>query len=285
MKSGTCCATRCCARGRNTSERRRSHSRFQRRGRRARPSSDRWLGLVIPVALLVVWEVAGQYGQLPRYLVRAVGHRVDLVAAGRVRRALRPHRLQHVPPVAGLRDRRDLRRDGRAAGRRAQAGRALLRSADLAHLSGPEGRDPAADLRLVRPRQPVEDRGDDHLDLLSDLYRGLLRTRRRSTGFISGRRSMPAPAACRSSSASSCPSALPDIFNGLRIGLALSFVLMVTTELVVSSSGPRLHDRARRGDAPLRPHVCRDRHHRRRSASAPTGCCCGCATGSWSGSC
>ena len=30
------------------------------------------------------------------------------------------------------------------------------------------------------------------------------------------------------------PSALPDIFNGLRIGLALSFVLMVTTELVVS---------------------------------------------------
>jgi ABC-type nitrate/sulfonate/bicarbonate transport system permease component len=33
------------------------------------------------------------------------------------------------------------------------------------------------------------------------------------------------------------PSALPDIFNGLRIGLALSFVLMVTTELVVSSSG------------------------------------------------
>ena len=33
------------------------------------------------------------------------------------------------------------------------------------------------------------------------------------------------------------PSALPDIFNGLRIALALSFVLMVTTELVVSSSG------------------------------------------------
>ena len=33
------------------------------------------------------------------------------------------------------------------------------------------------------------------------------------------------------------PSALPDIFNGLRIGLALSFVLMVTTEFVVSNSG------------------------------------------------
>jgi ABC-type nitrate/sulfonate/bicarbonate transport system permease component len=33
------------------------------------------------------------------------------------------------------------------------------------------------------------------------------------------------------------PSALPDIFNGLRIGLGLSFVLMVTTELVVSSAG------------------------------------------------
>jgi ABC-type nitrate/sulfonate/bicarbonate transport system permease component len=33
------------------------------------------------------------------------------------------------------------------------------------------------------------------------------------------------------------PSALPDIFNGLRIGLALSFVLMVTTEFVVSTKG------------------------------------------------
>jgi len=33
------------------------------------------------------------------------------------------------------------------------------------------------------------------------------------------------------------PSALPEIFNGLRIGLALSFVLMVTTELVVSKNG------------------------------------------------
>lgn len=33
------------------------------------------------------------------------------------------------------------------------------------------------------------------------------------------------------------PNALPEIFNGLRIGLALSFVLMVTTELVVSKSG------------------------------------------------
>ena len=33
------------------------------------------------------------------------------------------------------------------------------------------------------------------------------------------------------------PSALPDVFNGLRIALALSFVLMVTTELVVSTSG------------------------------------------------
>lgn len=33
------------------------------------------------------------------------------------------------------------------------------------------------------------------------------------------------------------PSALPDIFNGLRISLALSFILMVTTELVVSNHG------------------------------------------------
>ena len=33
------------------------------------------------------------------------------------------------------------------------------------------------------------------------------------------------------------PAALPDIFNGLRIGLALAFVLMVTTELVTSTDG------------------------------------------------
>ena len=33
------------------------------------------------------------------------------------------------------------------------------------------------------------------------------------------------------------PSALPQIFNGLRVGLALSFIIMVVTELVVSREG------------------------------------------------
>ena len=33
------------------------------------------------------------------------------------------------------------------------------------------------------------------------------------------------------------PSALPQIFNGLRVGLALSFILMVVAELVVSREG------------------------------------------------
>jgi ABC-type nitrate/sulfonate/bicarbonate transport system permease component len=33
------------------------------------------------------------------------------------------------------------------------------------------------------------------------------------------------------------PSALPQIFNGLRVGLALSFILMVVAELVVSRDG------------------------------------------------
>ena len=33
------------------------------------------------------------------------------------------------------------------------------------------------------------------------------------------------------------PSAMPQIFNGLRVGLALSFIIMVVSELVVSSEG------------------------------------------------
>ena len=33
------------------------------------------------------------------------------------------------------------------------------------------------------------------------------------------------------------PSAMPQIFNGLRVGLALSFIIMVVTELVVSQDG------------------------------------------------
>jgi ABC-type nitrate/sulfonate/bicarbonate transport system permease component len=33
------------------------------------------------------------------------------------------------------------------------------------------------------------------------------------------------------------PTALPQIFNGLRIGLALSFVVMFVAEMVVSTAG------------------------------------------------
>ena len=179
----------------------------------------------------------GQYGQLPRYLVRR-----SVIASSWWQLAASGELFVH---IGSSMFRQSL---GFAIG--ATCGvmvgllagvlkpvEKLLRSADLADLPGPEGRDPAADLRLVRPWQPFEDRGDDHLDLLPDLYRGLLRNAcGQPDPCLVGAQCRRQPA-CRCSSASSCPSALPDIFNGLRIGLALSFVLMVTTELVVSSAG------------------------------------------------
>jgi sulfonate transport system permease protein len=35
----------------------------------AKPPRDRWLGLIAPLAILALWELAGRAGQLPRYLV------------------------------------------------------------------------------------------------------------------------------------------------------------------------------------------------------------------------
>ena len=150
-------------------------------------------------------------------------------------------------------------------------------------LPGPEGRDPAADLRLVRPWQPLEDRGDDHLDLLSDLYRGLLRRQvgQPDSSLVGAQcRRQPRPVFFRII----VPSALPDIFNGLRIGLALSFVLMVTTELVVSSAG--LGFMIARAEETLRF----DRMYVAIVTIGAIGFCADrlllwCATGCWLGSC
>ncbi len=39
------------------------------------------------------------------------------------------------------------------------------------------------------------------------------------------------------------PSALPELLNGIRTALALSFILLVSSELIVAREGLRLSDR------------------------------------------
>ena len=42
------------------------------------------------------------------------------------------------------------------------------------------------------------------------------------------------------------PSAMPELLNGIRTALALSFILLVSSELIVAREGPRLSDRLSR---------------------------------------
>ena len=206
------------------------------RDRRAQPANDRWLGLVIPLTLLVVWEVAGIYGQLPRYLVRPsviVSTGWQLAASGEL--------WVH---IGSSMFRQSL---GFAIGATCGVMVGLL-----AGVLKPVERfyDPLISLIYPVPKVAILPlifawfglgslskivvmtisiffptyiaafygaKAVNRVHLWSALNAGASRTQVFFRIIV--------------------PSALPDIFNGLRIGLALSFVLMVTTELVVSSSG------------------------------------------------
>ena len=66
------------------------------------------------------------------------------------------------------------------------------------------------------------------------------------------------------------PSALPEMLSGIRTALALSFVLLVASELIVARAGLRLHDRLARRRRRLRRDV-RGGADRGLWASSPTG--------------
>ncbi len=58
------------------------------------------------------------------------------------------------------------------------------------------------------------------------------------------------------------PSAMPELLNGIRTALALSFILLVSSELIVAQKGLRLSDRLPRRQRLLRRHVRRGAHRR-----------------------
>jgi ABC-type nitrate/sulfonate/bicarbonate transport system permease component len=204
--------------------------------RRAKPQNDNWLGLVIPITLLVVWEVAGYYGQLPRYLVRP-----STIAATGWQLAASGELWIH---VGSSLFRQSL---GFAIG--ASCG---VLVGLLAGVLKPVERfyDPLISLIYPVPKVAI-------LPLIFAWF-GLGSLSKIVVMTISiffptyiaafyGAKSVNRVHLWSARNAGAdrlqlffriiVPSALPDIFNGLRIGLALSFVLMVTTELVVSSSG------------------------------------------------
>jgi len=203
---------------------------------RTRQFNDRWLGLVVPVTLLMVWEVAGHYGQLPRYLVRpsvictswwglaSSGELFVHIGSSMFRQSLGFTIGASCGVMVGL----------------------------LAGVLKPVERfyDPLISLIYPVPKVAI-------LPLIFAWF-GLGSLSKIVVMTISiffptyiaafyGSRAVNRIHIWSALNAGAnrvqvflrivIPSALPDIFNGLRIGLALSFVLMVTTELVVSSAG------------------------------------------------
>jgi ABC-type nitrate/sulfonate/bicarbonate transport system permease component len=202
----------------------------------ARPLNDRWLGLVIPLTLLVAWEVAGHYGQLPRYLVRP-----SVIASSWWQLASSGELWVH---IGSSMFRQSL---GFAIGATCGVMVGLV-----AGVLKPVERfyDPLISLIYPVPKVAI-------LPLIFAWF-GLGSLSKIVVMTISiffptyiaafyGTRSVNRIHLWSALNAGAnrvqiffriiVPSALPDIFNGLRIGLALSFVLMVTTELVVSSAG------------------------------------------------
>lgn len=198
--------------------------------------SDRWLGLVIPLGLLVVWEVAGHFEQLPRYLVRP-----SVISASWWELASSGELWGH---VGSSLFRQSL---GFAIGATCGVLIGLL-----AGVLKPVEKfyEPLISLIYPVPKVAI-------LPLIFAWF-GLGSLSKIVVISISiffptyiaafyGAKSVNRIHVWSALNAGArrfqvfyrivVPSALPDIFNGLRIGLALSFVLMVTTELVVSSAG------------------------------------------------
>jgi ABC-type nitrate/sulfonate/bicarbonate transport system permease component len=204
--------------------------------RKRQPISDKWLGLLVPVALIALWEFAGQQGWLPRYLVSPsviVKSWLAMAADGELltntSASLYRQSLGFAIGAAG----------GVVAGLLAGVIRPVERFYEpLISLIYPVPK--IAILPLIFAWFGLGDASKIVVIAISiffpvyiSSYYGAKAVNRIHlwTAYNAGAGS--AQVFWRVV----VPSALPDIFNGLRIGLALSFVLMVTTELVVSSSG------------------------------------------------
>jgi len=205
------------------------------RGRR-QPISDKWLGVLVPLAVLALWEFAGQRDWLPRYLVRP-----SVIAHGWLAMAADGELLTHT--AASLFRQSMGFAIGAAGGVAAGLLAGVLRPVErfyepLISLIYPVPK--IAILPLIFAWFGLGDASKIIVMSISiffpvyiSAYYGAKAVNRIHLWTAQNAGASRTQTFCRVV----IPSALPDIFNGLRIGLALSFVLMVTTELVVSSSG------------------------------------------------
>jgi ABC-type nitrate/sulfonate/bicarbonate transport system permease component len=203
---------------------------------KAPPLSDKWLGLIVPIVVLTAWEIAGQYGALPRYLVAPsviMSTWWELATSGEL--------FLHIGS--------SLFRQSTGFAIGATCG---VTAGLLAGVFRPVERFYEPLISLIYPVPKIA------ILPLIFVWFGLGSLSKIVVMTISiffptyisafyGAKAVNKIYLWTALNAGASrveiffrvvvPSALPDIFNGLRIGLALSFVLMVTTELVISSSG------------------------------------------------
>jgi NitT/TauT family transport system permease protein len=201
-----------------------------------RQPSDRWLGLIIPVGLLCIWEIAGQWGLLPRYLVaptEIMSTWWEMAASGELFIHIGSSMFRQTSGfVVGT-------TCGVFIGLLAGVFRPIEKFYEpLISLIYPVPK--VAILPLIFAWFGLGSLSKIIVMSISIFFPSYIAAfyGTRAVNRIHVWSALNTGASRRQIFFRIIvPSALPDIFNGLRIGLALSFVLMVTTELVVSSSG------------------------------------------------
>ena len=205
-------------------------------GARPKVVSDKWLGLVVPIALIAIWEIAGQAGWLPRYLVSP-----SLIVRIWLQLASEGELLTHT--MASL---------FRQLGGFAIGATCGVLTGLIAGVCKPVERFYEPLISLIYPVPKIAilplifawfGLGDASkitvitISIFFPTYIAAYYGARTVNKVLLWTAWNAGASRLRVFFGVVVPSALPDIFNGLRIALALSFVLMVTTELVVSSSG------------------------------------------------
>jgi len=195
-----------------------------------------WLGAIVPVGLLIAWEVFGKVFQLPDYLPApsAIGARMGEMLASR---EIFPHAWASLYRALGGFAIGSL--CGVAAGLLAGSVRPAERFVDpIISLTYPVPK--VAALPIVFAWFGLGDLSKIVMISVSVFFpvyiAALYGAKSTARVHVWGALSMGARRAQLFRKVV-FPSAMPQIFNGLRVGLALSFIIMVVTELVVSREG------------------------------------------------
>jgi ABC-type nitrate/sulfonate/bicarbonate transport system permease component len=204
--------------------------------RSVRVAPNRWFGLVLPIGLVLLWQVAADRGGLPRYAVAP-----DVIARQLVAMSLSGELATHT--AASLFRALTGFAIGALAGIAAGLLAGTLRSVErfyepIISLTYPVPK--IAALPIIFAWFGLGDLSKIVIIVASVFYptyiASLYGAKATSRIHIWSARNMGASSATIFRRIV-LPSALPQIFNGLRVGLALSFVVMFAAELVASQKG------------------------------------------------